>query len=156
MTQYTRSADGRRLLGVLITLSLGCHYARATSTGFTVRPFRASAATMTRPYYVSEDRIRFLVRSVGVYHVYGTLAAGSCHDYVTFCRSSIKTGFISLSLPFQHRMDNQELLQHVAVLAEQQALLDGQAALLLMRRRRRRRSGLTCFAAYHPSWHIIC
>ena len=37
-------------------------------------------------------------------------------------------------------MDNQELLQHVAVLAGQQALLDGQVALLLVRRRGRRRN----------------
>ncbi|KAH3883337.1 hypothetical protein DPMN_007292 [Dreissena polymorpha] len=36
-------------------------------------------------------------------------------------------------------MDNQELFQHVAVLAGQQALLDGQVALLLVRRRRRRK-----------------
>ncbi|KAH3774834.1 hypothetical protein DPMN_176227 [Dreissena polymorpha] len=37
-------------------------------------------------------------------------------------------------------MDNQKLLQHVAVLAGQQALLDGHVALLLVRRRRRRRN----------------
>ncbi|KAH3858732.1 hypothetical protein DPMN_101359 [Dreissena polymorpha] len=36
-------------------------------------------------------------------------------------------------------MDDQEFLQHVDVLAGQQALLDGQVALLLVRRRRRRR-----------------
>ncbi|KAH3878074.1 hypothetical protein DPMN_001956 [Dreissena polymorpha] len=35
-------------------------------------------------------------------------------------------------------MENQELIQHVAVLAGKQALLDGQVALLLVRRRRRR------------------
>ncbi|KAH3851986.1 hypothetical protein DPMN_094475 [Dreissena polymorpha] len=53
-----------------------------------------------------------------------TFAAGSSHNHVTFCWSSIKMGFIFLSLPFQYRMDNQELLQHVAVLAGQQALLE--------------------------------
>ncbi|KAH3721854.1 hypothetical protein DPMN_064802 [Dreissena polymorpha] len=36
-------------------------------------------------------------------------------------------------------MDNKELLQHVAVLAGQQALLGGQVPLLLVRRRRRRK-----------------
>ncbi|KAH3854492.1 hypothetical protein DPMN_097035 [Dreissena polymorpha] len=45
-------------------------------------------------------------------------------------------------------MDNQELLQHVAVLTGQQALLDGQVALLLVRRRRRgrnRRQSRSCW-----------
>ncbi|KAH3741545.1 hypothetical protein DPMN_048270 [Dreissena polymorpha] len=37
-------------------------------------------------------------------------------------------------------MNNKELLQQIAVLAGQQAFLDGQVALLLVRRRRQRRN----------------
>ncbi|KAH3720125.1 hypothetical protein DPMN_063018 [Dreissena polymorpha] len=82
-----------------LTLSLDCHYVLATSIGFSIR-LQASVATRIRPYYVSKDRIRFLGRSTGAYHVLGTFAAGSSHDQATFWWSSIKLDSFPLHFHF--------------------------------------------------------
>lgn len=118
----------------------------ASSMEFSLWPLQACALTMIRPCHVAEDdHIRLLIHAFGALHVFGTFEAVSHNVYGGFWELSINTWSNSPpSLHFHPAMDmnahNQELLQQLALLQGQQALLDAQAALVLMRRRRRRNS----------------